>query len=256
MFNAFFIEKFSLLNKLSKVEFLNIIYNDFISALFLLRELVFQHNLPSLSWPLKQWVKQLVEQGLIDKSKVELFNVAYSKVELFNVAYKDFILTLEAVFQIRLSSLPFLSLIRQWIEQGFSHISKYISEPTLNLNSEFLKKENLLNSKNIFQSFESRFGFKVSETICTKRCFELMKVEPHLPSPYLTILSWAYQEQNCWSLNSMYPWDIKKLVSVDTYTYDIRELEKEMSNVLKALSSDLNQKQQRELNQSQFEFFV
>jgi hypothetical protein len=232
VFFFFFAESFFLFAKFKTFRFLNLFNAFFIENFSLLNTL----------------------------NKVEIFNVAYSKVELFNVVYRDFILALllfkKAVFQFHLLSLPSLSLIGQCIEQGFSYISKAISEPTLTLNSEFLKKENFLNTKDIFQSFESRFGFKVSDTICTKRCFELMKVEPYLPSPYLTILSAAYREEDCWSANSTYPWDIKKLVDVQTYACDIRQLEKEMSNVLKALSSDLNQKQQTQLDQSSLEFFV
>jgi hypothetical protein len=223
MFSTFLVENFYLLNILSKVKFFNVVYNDFIISF---SEVVFQHGLP-------------IQQGLIDKNKVEFFNLVYN----------NFISALsllgETVFQLRL-----------FVESQLSHISKCIVEPSLNVNSEFLKKENFLNTKDIFQSFESRFGFKVSDTICTKRCFELMKVEPYLPSPYLTILSAAYREEDCWSANSTYPWDIKKLVDVQTYACDIRQLEKEMSNVLKALSSDLNQKQQTQLDQSSLEFFV
>jgi hypothetical protein len=222
MFSTFLVENFYLLNILSKVKFFNVVYNDFIISF---SEVVFQHGLP-------------IQQGLIDKNKVEFFNLVYN----------NFISALsllgETVFQLRL-----------FVESQLSHISKCIVEPSLNVNSEFLKKENFLNSKDIFQSFESRFGFKILE-ICKKRCFELMQVEPYLPSPYLTVLASAYREQNCWSANSSYPWDIKKLISVQTYTCDIRQLEKEMSNVLKQLNSSLNQNILNQTQQSQLESLI
>lgn len=123
--------------------------------------------------------------------------------------------------------------------------SKLIFKPTLNINSEFLNKENLLNSKvnskDIFQSLESRFAFDFKPSaysnVCLKHCFELINLDLDLQNPYLRILSHAYESRNCSFPNSAYPWNIKEMVS---FVDDSLELETLISSVKDELISYFN----------------